>query len=160
MNRRVLASTLALGLALAACGDDSGLNVSDSPRCPSAFGEFGPTACAIVRGVALGVNGAALQRIAVQIDSITPEGDRYASSLTALQPNGQFELTVFRIPSLSRIVASPVAGVDTVSLVFKAYGTGGSVQPSEVLGRATAMLEFARLGAEVKTSAVEIQFDL
>ena len=157
-GRWVRVSTLALGVLLAACSNGSGINVPDVPSCPAVSGEFGPSACAYVRGVAVGSTGAPLTNIQIQVDSINPEGYGYASPRIVLGPTGRFVLTVSRIPPLGRFRDSIPDGIDTVTISFKAFRAGSTGLPSEVVGRATANLEFARPGAKVQPSTVEIRF--
>ena len=80
-------------------------------------GEFPPTDCAFVRGIALRESGEPWAGLAVRVDSAIPMvGYAYASNATSTDRDGRFSLEVVRV---NRLVAR--TDPDTVVIEFKGY---------------------------------------
>ena len=146
---------LLVSLAVAACASDADSTLQpDEGVCPTA-GEFGPTDCAIVRGVAREATGALAVQLAIRVDSIVPpNGFLYTSNTVITDKNGHFEIAVGR-----DIRFEPRTIPDTARIELKSY-PGSDPKPHDpAKARAWVLMYFAELGAPVKVSVVTAVFD-
>jgi len=119
---------LGLAVLVAACSEVAEPEVS-ADRCPEAQGEFPPTDCAILEGVAVGPDGTALAGLAVRVDSFVPgRGYAYTSNAGITDASGAFRLVVFRVNRLE-----PVTVPDSATVEVKSHD-----QPNPKAGRRRA----------------------
>ena len=115
----------------------------NADKCPEAPGEFHPTDCALVRGVARNTRGEILRDLPVMVDSsVRLVGYAYASAPAQSGADGSFELTVFRINRMK-----PLTVPDTATVEIKAYAAMPSAGDSAI-ARYAVKLHFAELGAQ------------
>jgi len=146
-------STALLSLAVACSGTQ--LVTPDAQRCPQPSGEFGPTDCAIVEGLAFSSSSLMLVGQALAVDSAVPMvGYAYDSNVAVTDGSGSFHLTVYRVSRLR-----PLTTPDTASIEIKAYAGPSPKAGTIPIGRALVRLTFAPLGALITTSTVAAHFD-
>lgn len=105
----------------------------DELRCVFS-GEFPPTDCTFVRGVALRENGEPWAGLVVHVDSAVPMvGYAYASNAASTDDRGRFSMQVVRV---NRLV--PRTDPDTVVIEFK----GLHISSTRPVGRALLRLRF------------------
>ena len=151
--KSVLFNGLPILALFAACGGAP--TRPDSKECPAPTGEFPPTDCALVRGVAKNASGQLLADLPIMVDSaVRLVGYAYASSPTVSNKDGSFELTVFRISRMK-----PRTVPDTATVEIKAYAALPTAGDSAIAS-AAVRLEFAELGKPVRVSAIEAMFAL
>lgn len=139
-----------------ACGGDPAGGQPPAPEtdvCPTIPGEFLPTDCAIVRGVARNAQGQALGGSAIRVDSATPQVYHYASNSALTAADGRFSLTILRIYRLT-----PPTNPDTATVEIKSY-PGTDPRPHDVPdGRAAIRMNFAELDRAVKATLGDAVF--
>jgi hypothetical protein len=131
-------------VAVAACS-----SVSEPPliadRCPEPAGEFGPSGCGVVRGIAVDHRQIALQRIGLRVDSVGPHGYQFSSNSVSTGEDRAFELLVHWLD-----LARPLSKPDTATIVIKAYFADGDPMPRQREdARANVLVQFATLGSPV-----------
>lgn len=95
-------------------------------------GEFPPTDCAFVRGIALRESGAAWPRLIIRVGSFIPMvGYAYGSNAVATDSSGRFSLQVVR--AYRRI---PRTDPDTATIEFHGYAANSSSPVALALARA------------------------
>jgi hypothetical protein len=124
-------------------------------ECPAAQGEFPPSGCAIVTGVALRMNAEPLVNIFVRVFDDNASTEVYAPEPVRTGPTGEFQLVVYRIQSLSEQPRES----ETSSVSINAY-TSTPIEWAQPSARAVANLHFAPLGAAVPASTAELRFAL
>lgn len=146
----VLALILAAGCTASPGGGPGG---DDEDVCPPPGGEFPPTDCALVRGVAKDGRGQGLSSIPIRVDSIVHPNFVYGSSPTTSGVDGRFSLTVFRVARLR-----PPTDPDTATIDLKTYATPNPLPRDSATSRASVVMHFAPLGQPVTVSIVEAIF--
>lgn len=141
--------------ATLSCGDTL-VDPAQEDRCPLPQGEFGPTDCAIVRGVARDLNGQLLRMVPIRVDSVIPlVAYVYASALATTDDQGAFTLTVFRASRLT-----PITNPDTATVELKAYDHPNPNPRDIPMAKAPVRMTFAELGKPVTPTIVEAVFDI
>ena len=129
--------------------------IRDKDVCPIREGEFLPTDCAIVRGIARDSSGQIAAALAIRVDSIFGlTAYSYASNATMTDANGRFELVVNRVNRIT-----PPTVPDTARVELKSY-PGTDPKPRDIAqARAWVLMYFAELGHPVRPTVVEAVFD-
>lgn len=147
---------LAVVGTIISCSGSLGPDPVSMDKCPSAQGEFGPTDCAIVKGVAKDGRGLTLPNAPVRVDSaIAQVAYVYASSTVTTGADGTFTLVVLRI---SRVKAPTVP--DTATVEIKTYSVPNPTAGAVPAGRAKIRMRFAEMGQPVVLTQGEFVFDV
>ena len=152
MNNQRRTLSIAAILA-AACAVSPGNGLGDDEVCPPAGGEFPPTDCALVRGIAKEGSGQVLSRIPIRVDSIIHPNFVYGSSPTTSGADGRFELTVFRVARVR-----PPTDPDTATIDLKTYATPNPLPRDSATARAPVLMHFAPLSQPVTVTIVDAMF--
>jgi hypothetical protein len=151
--RALTASLLALP-GLAGCGAGDHLSGVAALRCPAPQGEFGPTDCAIVAGVARDGSGQLLGLPSIRADSTIPRvAYLYASNTVHPGIDGTFEIIVVRSTRLT-----PPAAPDTATVELKAYSDANPSAGDRPAAAAAILMQFAPLGSIVRRSEATAPF--
>ena len=143
-------------IAITSCGssDPQDPPVVQVDRCPEPAGEFGPTDCALLRGVARAENGQPLAGMPIRVDSVIRlVAYVYASNTVTTAPDGSFTLLVSRLSRL-RQPTTP----DTATVELKTYGTPDPKAGGTPTARAPVLMHFAELGKDVTPTIVDPTF--
>ncbi len=157
-SRRLRTLGLLAGLTAACVAGSATIDDPDpDPQdvCPPPPGEFPPTDCALVRGIAKVMGGQVLPGIPIRVDSVVGANYYYASNTATSGSDGRFSLTVFRTNRLK-----PPTNPDTATVELKTYAKPNPQARDSAIGRAPVLMYFAELGRPVKPSIVEAIFDL
>lgn len=139
---------------LVGCSGPDLADPASEPRCPVPNSEFPPTACAIVRGVAMTPDGRLLSQLPIRVDSGHPAtGYHYTSGPAMTGQDGSFELLVHR-----DLILASVTNPDTARVEIKAYSTAPPRPQDPAIARAPVLMHFAPLGQPVKPSVVVARF--
>jgi hypothetical protein len=145
---------LSLTAVLAACESALINPIGDLDECPTLQSEFPPTDCAIVRGSVRSPSGVPRVGFPVRVDSMVPQvGYHYASNTAVTDPDGLFEITVYRITRLQ-----PVTNPDTARIEIKTYATAGPRPGDPPTGRVRVLMYFAPLGETVRVTLTDLIF--
>ena len=154
-QRRRIRNIAIVLVAACAVSPVDGPGDDDRDICPPPGGEFPPTDCALVRGVAKDASGQVLANIPIRVDSIIHPNFVYASGPTASGADGRFSLTVFRGARVR-----PPTSPDTATVELKTYAAPNPRSRDSATARAPVVMHFAPLGQPVTVTIVEAIFRL
>lgn len=155
MDRVVIAGAMA-AIAIAGCGssDPQEPPLQEVHRCTLPQGEFIPSDCALLRGIARAENGQPLAGIPIRVDSvIRGVAYVYASNTATTSSDGSFTLEVSRIARLR-----PPTTPDTATVELKTYGTPNPKAGGNPIARAPVLMHFAEVGKVVVLTIVDAIF--
>ena len=153
-NLRMPVVRVVAAIAIASCGngDPQEPPLQKVDRCTLPQGEFIPSDCALLRGIARAENGQPLAGgIPIRVDSvIRGVAYIYASNTAWTAPDGSFTLEVSRIARLR-----PPTTPDTATVELKTYGTPNPKAGGTPTARAPVLMYFAVVGHVVMATIVD-----
>jgi hypothetical protein len=151
LTMRLLEPTISCVLVMLACAAPVG---QTPDQCPPPQGEFPPTDCAVVRGIARMPDGQPLVVKPIRADSFIPSLAYVYSSKTAITTgDGSFTIVVNRINRLK-----PRTSPDTATVELKTYASQDPKAGETPAARASVLMYFAELGAPVTATVVTLHF--